>query len=120
MRPIGFKFLLPAQYPVVPPYVYLDEPINPTVIEMLDYVEKSNRIKNDFIINWASRQNDPQWRAKLNLSQLLYEVFQLFTKAPPLSFEEIFGGEQQPAPPSPPQNPPGGNNGAAGGGGWGV
>lgn len=28
-RPIGFKFLLPAQYPISPPYVYLDEPENP-------------------------------------------------------------------------------------------
>ena len=48
-RPIGFKFLLPAQYPIVPPYVYLDEPENPTVVELIDYVEKNNRIKNDFI-----------------------------------------------------------------------
>ena len=88
-RPIGFKFLLPAQYPIVPPYVYLDEPEDPTVVELLDYVEKNNRIKNDFITNWASRNNDPTWKGKLNLTQLLFEVFQLFTKAPPLSFEEM-------------------------------
>ena len=99
VRPIGFKFLLPAQYPVVPPYVYLDEPENPQVVELLDYVEKNNRIKNDFITNWASRQNDPDWRGKLNLSQLLFEVFELFTKAPPLSFDEIFGGQASNPPP---------------------
>ena len=88
-RPIGFKFLLPAQYPFPPPYVYLDEPEKPEVVELLDYVEKNNRIKNDFLINWANRNNDPEWRSKLNLNHLLYEVFQLFTKAPPLSFDEM-------------------------------
>ena len=88
-RPIGFKFLLPAQYPIAPPYVYLDEPENPQVVELLDYVERNNRIKNDFITNWASRNNNPQWKNRLNLNTLLYEVFQLFTKAPPLSFEEM-------------------------------
>ena len=33
--------------------------------------------------------NEPEWAPKLNLTHLLYEVFQLFTKAPPLSFEEM-------------------------------
>jgi len=88
-RPVGFKFLLPAQYPIVPPYVYLDEPENAQVVELLDYVEKNNRIKNDFLTHWAARNNDSNWRPKLNLSQLLFEVFELFTKAPPLSFEEM-------------------------------
>ena len=106
VRPIGFKFLLPAQYPVVPPYVYLDEPENAQVVELLDYIEKNNRIKNDFITNWASRQNDPAWRGKLNLSQLLFEVFELFTKAPPLSFEEIFGEQAASNPPPQPQAQP--------------
>ena len=55
VRPIGFKFLLPAQYPIVPPYVYLDEPVDATVIELLDYVEDKNRIRNEFISLWASR-----------------------------------------------------------------
>ena len=79
--------------------MYLDEPENPVVVELIDYVEKNNRIKNDFITNWASRQNDPDWRGKLNLSQLLFEVFELFTKAPPLSFDEIFGGQANNPPP---------------------
>ena len=62
VRPIGFKFLLLAQYPLVPPYVYLDEKEDPTVIEMLDYIEANNRIKNDYIANWAQRHQDPAWR----------------------------------------------------------
>ena len=88
-RPVGFKFILPAQYPIIPPYVYLDEPENPQVAELLDYIEKNNRIKTDFLTNWTTRNNDPNWKPKLNLSQLLLEVFELFTKAPPLSFEEM-------------------------------
>ena len=38
VRPIGFKFLLPAQYPIVPPYVYLDEPENPIALESADQI----------------------------------------------------------------------------------
>ena len=48
-RTIGFKFLIPVQYPFVSPYVYLDEPVNESVIEMIDYLEANNRIKNEFI-----------------------------------------------------------------------
>ena len=88
-RPIGFKFLLPAQYPATPPYVYLDEPENPTVVELIDYVESKNRIKNEFIIHWPSRYGNPQWSHKLNLNHLLFEIFQLYTQAPPLPFEEM-------------------------------
>ena len=59
----------------MPPYVYLDEPMNQSVIEMIDYLEGNNRIKNDFITKWSSRQNDAEWRGKLNLNGLLYEVY---------------------------------------------
>lgn len=88
-RPIGFKFLLPAQYPATPPYVYLDEPENATVIDLIDYVESKNRIKNEFIIHWPSRYGNPEWKSKLNLNHLLFEIFQLYTQAPPLPFEEM-------------------------------
>ena len=81
--------MLPAQYPIVPPYVYLDEPETPQVVEMLDYIEARNRIKNDFLTHWSARQNDNNWRPKLNLNHLLFEVYDLFTKAPPLTFEEM-------------------------------
>ena len=77
------------QYPFVSPYVYLDEPINESVIEMIDYIEANNRIKNEFINKWSARHNDPDWKGKLNLNHLLYEVYQLFSKAPPLSFDEM-------------------------------
>ncbi len=72
-----------------PPYVYLDEKEDPQIVELLDYVEAKNRIKNDFIINWQSHHSNPQFRGKLNLNHLLYEIFQLYTKAPPLSFDEM-------------------------------
>ena len=74
---------------MAPPYVYLDEPVDAQIVEMIDYVEEKNRIKNDYIIQWAQRHNDPAFRGKLNLNVLLYEVFQLYTKAPPLSFDEM-------------------------------
>ena len=89
VRTIGFKFLIPSQYPFVPPSVSLDEPVNQSVIEMIDYIEGNNRIKNDFITKWSQRQNDADWRGKLNLNGLLFEVYQLYSKAPPLSFEEM-------------------------------
>ena len=49
--------------------------MNQSVIEMIDYLEGNNRIKNDFITKWSSRQNDAEWRGKLNLNGLLYEVY---------------------------------------------
>ena len=89
-RPIGFKFILPVGYPEDAPFVYLDEPERAEVVELLDYVEKGNRIRNDFVLLWNSRyQNDPNFRVNLNLNRLLYEVYQLYTKAPPLPFEEM-------------------------------
>ena len=61
---------------MVPPYVYLDEPVDPQIIEMIDYVEKNNRIKNDYIMHLAQGQNNPAFKGKkLNLNELLYEVF---------------------------------------------
>ena len=74
-RTIGFKFLIPVQYPFVPPYVYLDEPVNESVIEMIDYLEPNNRVKNDFITKWSTRHNEADWKSKLNLNHLLFEVY---------------------------------------------
>jgi len=84
----------------------LDEPENADVIEMLDYVDSGNRIRTDYILNWMTRYNDPSQRMNLNLNRLLYEVFQLYTKAPPIPFEEIFGEAESPAhiPPPMPSN----------------
>ena len=88
-RPVGFKFILPTDYPSQAPYVYLDEPENADVIAMLDYVDNWNRIRNDFILNWMANYRDPTKRMNLNLNRLLYEVFQMYTKAPPIPFEEM-------------------------------
>ena len=38
-RFLGFKFVLPINYPFDAPLVYLDEPIDPEVIDMIDYLE---------------------------------------------------------------------------------
>lgn len=89
-RPIGFKFILPSEYPKHAPFVYLDEPENAEVVQLLDYIDAGNRIRNEFILNWASRYNDPNFRINLNLNRLLYEVYQLYTQAPPLPFEEMY------------------------------
>ena len=88
-RPIGFKFILPAQYPEQAPFVYLDEPENAEIVSLLDYIDAGNRIRNEFILNWASKYKDANFRINLNLNRLLYEVYQLYTKAPPLPFEEM-------------------------------
>jgi hypothetical protein len=90
-RPIGFKFILPASYPNSAPYVYLDEVENQQVVSLIDYVDAGNRIRCEYINMWAQRYQDIQYRASLNLNQLLYEVYQLYKQAPPLSFDEIFG-----------------------------
>jgi hypothetical protein len=41
---LGFKFIVTENYPFDPPHVYLDEPENPSLIEMIDYLDKGNRI----------------------------------------------------------------------------
>lgn len=43
-RQFGFKFILPEHYPRQPPYVYLDEPINKSVVENFDYIDSEYRI----------------------------------------------------------------------------
>ena len=43
-RAFGFKFMLPPAYPSAPPLVYLDDEENPKIVEMLDYLDKGNRI----------------------------------------------------------------------------
>ena len=55
MKMLGFKFLLPFNYPQSPPHVYLDEPENPEVIEMVDYLDGGNRIMFEYLMNWAKQ-----------------------------------------------------------------
>jgi hypothetical protein len=49
---IGFKFILPTEFPIFPPYAYLDEPINQQVIEFFDYVEEGNLLNFEFLDAW--------------------------------------------------------------------
>ena len=62
-------------YPKQAPFVYLDEPENAEVVQLLDYIDAGNRIRNEFILNWAKRYNEPDFRINLNLNRLLYEVY---------------------------------------------
>lgn len=41
---IGFKFVLPLFYPFDPPMVFVDEPEDELVVDMLDYLDPGNRI----------------------------------------------------------------------------
>lgn len=76
---LGFKFILPSNYPVEAPICYLDEPENEEVVEMVDYLDKGNRIMFEYLIVWgkcgAGIKNN---LAVYNLSQLLGNIFKLF------------------------------------------
>ena len=69
-RPIGFKFILPSEYPIAAPFVFLDEAENKQVIELIDYVDAGNRIRNEFINMWTKRYTDPAWKSRLSLNQV--------------------------------------------------
>jgi len=47
--------LIPVDYPKSPPLVYLDEPENPEVVEMVDYLDSGNRIMFEFLMNWSKQ-----------------------------------------------------------------
>ena len=49
-RMIGFKFVLPSNFPLVPPWSILDEPVNPMVSEFIDYVGSNN------VLNFAYQE----------------------------------------------------------------
>lgn len=92
-RAFGFKFLLPPDYPAGVPLVFLDEPEIPEVVEMLDYVDRGNRIECAFLGQWRTNA-----RASLqghyggspyNLVKLSSEVYNLYSNAPPLPFDEM-------------------------------
>ena len=88
----GFKVLLPKFYPMVCPIVFLDEPENPQIIEMIDYLDKGNIIQFQYLIDWNRKVKDNNQNLKIyNLTNLLGHVYNLFLKAPPLSFDELFG-----------------------------
>jgi len=51
---LGFKFIFPDVYPMKAPLVYLDEPEKEDVIEMIDYLDRGNRIMFDYLTQWDS------------------------------------------------------------------
>jgi hypothetical protein len=53
-RMIGFKFVLPSSYPRNPPFVFLDEPENALVIEMIDYIDVGNVIEFAYLQEWRT------------------------------------------------------------------
>ena len=75
-RPIGFKFILPSEYPKAVPFVFLDEPENSQVVEFVDYVDAGNRIRNEFINMWNKRATDPNWQSRLNINQVSRDTLQ--------------------------------------------
>ena len=50
----GFKFVLPSTYPQFPPLVFLDEPENALVTEMIDYIDQGNAIEFKFLEEWRT------------------------------------------------------------------
>ena len=49
---LGFKFVLPQTYPDNAPLVFLDEQERAEVVEMIDYLDKGNRIMFDYLVTW--------------------------------------------------------------------
>ena len=50
---LGFKFVLPVNYPMSAPVILLDEPEKQEVIDMIDYLDKGNRINFDYSLKWS-------------------------------------------------------------------
>lgn len=89
---LGFKFILPKLYPAEAPLAYLDEPENQQVVDMVDYLDQGNRIVFGWLLNWEKqKQNVFTCVSTYNLTNLLTEVYKLFSQMPPVSFEELFG-----------------------------
>lgn len=95
---LGFKFILPMNYPQEAPICYLDEPENAEVVDMVDYLDKGNRIMFEYVILWGKVGHSIKNQLdKYNLSQLLTNVYKLFVQMPPVSFDELFGNDAQPS-----------------------
>ena len=89
---LGFKFILPANYPQDAPICYLDEPELQEVVDMVDYLDKGNRIMFEYVIIWSKVGGEiVHSLQKYNLMTLLGNIYQIFVKMPPVSFGELFG-----------------------------
>ena len=78
MKDIGFKFVLPNMYPQAAPIAMLDEPEKADVIEMVDYLDKGNRIMFDYLVQWDGEFHFSKDQSKFNLMSLLIKVYNLF------------------------------------------
>jgi len=83
---------LPANYPQGAPLCYLDEQESTEVIEMIDYLDKGNRIMFDYLIHWSRAPfNNPNFAQTFNLTTTLVKIYNLFLQMPPLGMDELFG-----------------------------
>jgi hypothetical protein len=75
---IGFKIVLHNNYPIQPPFVYIDPTPNTQIDTSCPYVLPDNRIKFKFLDEW-------NYNHKLfNLTTLLKEIYKLYTHTPPV------------------------------------
>jgi hypothetical protein len=99
-KSIGFKFILTKQYPVTSPIVFLDEAENQEIIDNIDYVDVGNVITFDYLSDW--KREEASWNPqasynKFNLNSLLFQLYNLFVKMPPLPMSDLFGiADEQP------------------------
>ena len=54
---LGFKFIFPPEYPKGAPLAYLDEPEDPEVVEMVDYLDSGNKMMFQYLMDWANEPN---------------------------------------------------------------
>ena len=77
---LGFKFVTPQDYPRSAPFAFLDEKEDAEVVEMVDYLDKGNRIMFQYLSDWGREPNitTPASLKKFNINELLTKVYQLF------------------------------------------
>lgn len=75
---------------------FLDGPELQQVIDMVDYLDKGNRIVFEYLILWQRQGRDIFSKVNnYNLLMCLSHVYNLFVRMPPVSFEELFGAPQE-------------------------
>jgi hypothetical protein len=76
-RLIGFRFVLPQQYPFEAPLAYLDEPENPLLREFIDYLDAGNKIMFAYLEDWQKKYSIPNAK-HFSLQLLLCKIYQLY------------------------------------------
>jgi len=67
--------MLPPNFPVQAPIVYLDEPEKADVVEMIDYLDKTNLIINPYIQQWQREGQAQLGNGTFNLIHLSSQVY---------------------------------------------